>query len=303
MANVPDSKRKSKRETKEPRLPGGWYPRRRGILEHLENGTIGALDLAIHDLLCLTAEHKTGLARCSARKIQKLTPRDLDTPAGLRAIQRSLNHLEEIGFIKRWMNKGKRGNYPVLIARFYVQRLVDPCHQLRTDVSLSASLSPSLTWWQTSTVRTTDYKDIQYDPVTERVTESVGGLSPVTVKGVTDVSPLQDVKIVENQEGEKRGNQPPEQTGPLPQIQTVARTIEECQQRYQEIKTRLWAARAQGQTELGKQLQAELHAYDDLNRCPQHRNHYFFYGPCPFCLPHPPQTENAVSHSVDNRLN
>jgi hypothetical protein len=134
-SNLPESKAKSKSKAKEPRLPGDWYPRRRGILEHLQAGTISLLDLAVHDFLCLTCDHKTGLASSSAKKIQRLAPCDMNTASGYRAIKRSMEKLERLGWIKRWMTKGKKGNYPVLIARFYVSlipslavpHLVFPC--------------------------------------------------------------------------------------------------------------------------------------------------------------------------------
>src|SRR5690242_1881473 len=77
-------------------LPPGWYPRRRGILEHLESGLISLLDSAVHDLLCLTCDHRTGLAWSSAKKIQLLAPRDLNE----RAVRRSLENLERLGWIK-----------------------------------------------------------------------------------------------------------------------------------------------------------------------------------------------------------
>lgn len=102
-------------------MSAGWYKRRRGILEHLKAGTIGLLDLAIHDFLNLNANLivgsdcsiPPGVCFSSAAAIYALCPREVSE----RTIRRSLEHLEKIGWIKRWQERGKRGNYPILIVR------------------------------------------------------------------------------------------------------------------------------------------------------------------------------------------
>lgn len=76
----------------------GWYPRRRGILEHLETGTVSLLDVAIHDFLCLIADHRTGVAWVSAEKLHALAGSGIN----LRAVQRSLEKLEALSWIKRF---------------------------------------------------------------------------------------------------------------------------------------------------------------------------------------------------------
>jgi hypothetical protein len=99
----------------------GFYKRRRGILEHLEAGTISLLDLAVHDHLNLRANLvigsqssiPPGICITSAAAIHALCPAQISE----KAIQRSLKHLEEIGWIKRWHRPGKHGNYPVLVCR------------------------------------------------------------------------------------------------------------------------------------------------------------------------------------------
>ena len=105
----------------------GYYKRRRGILEHLENGTIGLLDLAVHDYLNLKANLVVG-SSCSippgicfgsAVAIHALCPKEISE----RAIRRSLAHLEKIGWIKRWQVRGKSGNYPILVCRASVHDL------------------------------------------------------------------------------------------------------------------------------------------------------------------------------------
>jgi len=196
----------SRKTKKEERMPGGWYPRRRGILEHLENGTISLLDSAVHDFLCLTCDHKTGLAWSSAKKIQLLAPVDLNE----RAVRRSLEKLAELGWIKRWVQKGKRGNYPILIARFYVKCFgILPPSSVR-DVSVIPSAKPSanmsVKWWKVNADRTTDWRNIQYDPVREDVLEDVreeNEKSEATLPGERrSLSGLQEVKTLDPQERE-----------------------------------------------------------------------------------------------------
>jgi len=105
----------------------GFYKRRRGILEHLESGTIGLIDLAVHDYLCLKINSvrgngcsiPAGVCFTSSAAIYSLCPREVSE----RTIRRSLEHLERIGWIKRWTVTGKHGNYPVLVARASVHDL------------------------------------------------------------------------------------------------------------------------------------------------------------------------------------
>lgn len=108
-------------------MSNGFYKRRRGILEHLEAGTIGLLDLAIHDYLNLKANLQIGsdcsippgVCFTSAVAIHALCPKEISE----RTVRRSLEYLEKIGWIKRWLRPGKRGNYAVLICRAGVHDL------------------------------------------------------------------------------------------------------------------------------------------------------------------------------------
>jgi hypothetical protein len=102
----------------------GFYKRRRGILQHIESGKISLLESGIHDYLCLKANVlidpagniPPGIVFSSAIAVALLCP-DL----GERTIRRKLDHLEEIGWIKRWKrDQGQRGNYPILVARLRV---------------------------------------------------------------------------------------------------------------------------------------------------------------------------------------
>lgn len=145
----------------------GWYPRRRGILEHLDRGTISLLDLAVHDFLCLIADHATGIAYASSEKIHALCPVEINA----RAIRRSLAKMERIRWIKRFCVRGRRGNYPILIARYFVR-------------------DASGTWLSVNADKTTDFGNIQFDAVhdaafltsrvdREPVSEQVGELSGI----------------------------------------------------------------------------------------------------------------------------
>jgi hypothetical protein len=85
------------------------------------------LDTGVHDFFCLRANPIVGgdwncppdICFGSARAI------GAHRPAGIseRTIQRSLDKLERLGWIKRWVPKGRHGNYPILIARFAVADL------------------------------------------------------------------------------------------------------------------------------------------------------------------------------------
>lgn len=120
----------------------GWYPRRRGILEHLDKGTISLLDLAVHDFLCLICDHETGVAYASSEKIHALCPVEINA----RAIRRSLAKMERIGWIKRFCIRGRRGNYPILIAKYFVR-------------------DTSGNWMSVNAEKTTDLANIQFDAV------------------------------------------------------------------------------------------------------------------------------------------
>jgi len=156
----------------------GWYARRRGILQHLDEGQISLLDLAVHDFLCLTANHQTGVAWVSALKIKALCPADIS----LRAIQRSLAHQEEISWIKRFRTHGQRGNYPVVIGKYFV-----------TDASLK--------WKSVNLERTTDWREVQFDPVTDPSFVGEAMCHPPVTEVDADVSPVQEVR---SKKGERR---------------------------------------------------------------------------------------------------
>jgi hypothetical protein len=115
-------------------MSAGYYKRRRGILDHLEDGTISLLDLAVHDYLNLKANLvigngsslPPGVCITSAMAIHATCPSQISE----RAIQRSIEHLEDIGWIRRWNVRGKRGNYPILVCRASVHDLSGNEHRV-----------------------------------------------------------------------------------------------------------------------------------------------------------------------------
>jgi hypothetical protein len=148
----------------------GWYPRRRGILEHLDTGSISLLDLAVHDFLCLTADYRTGVAWSSSEKIHALCPAEINS----RAIRRSLSKMENLGWLKRFCVRGRRGNYAIVIARYFVR-------------------DASGNWLSVNAERTTDWRNVQFDAVHD---ESFLASEPVR-DPVGEVSGIKEVRTEE----------------------------------------------------------------------------------------------------------
>ena len=104
----------------------GFYKRRRGIIEHIEAGSIDLLESGIHDYLSLKANLligsscsiPVGVCFTSAPAIHAHCKRVSE-----RTIQRCLEHLESIGWLRTWKTPGKRGNYPTLLCRASVHDL------------------------------------------------------------------------------------------------------------------------------------------------------------------------------------
>lgn len=169
----------------------GWYARRRGILQHLDEGTISLLDLAVHDFLCLIADHRTGVAWVSSEKIFALCPSEINS----RTIRRSLAKMEKLGWLKRFRVRGRRGNYPVVIARYFVREV-------------------SGNWMSVNVERTTDWRDVKFDPVRDTsFSVSSDGHEPVS-EPVPEVSGIQYIRS-ENEESKKQKPKTPESVAAL----------------------------------------------------------------------------------------
>lgn len=142
----------------------GFYKRRRGILEHIEAGTIDLLESGIHDFLSLKANLLIG-SPCSIPVGIVFTSAPAIHPyyrrVSERTIQRCLEHLEAIGWLKLFNTQGKRGNYPVLVCRASVH-----------DVSGNE--------YRINGTKTTDWRKPVFEPVGDvsvSCPESVGGVS------------------------------------------------------------------------------------------------------------------------------
>jgi hypothetical protein len=160
-------------------MSAGFYKRRRGILEHIEAGTIDLLEDGIHDYLSLKANLVIGNGfPIPAGVVSTSAPALLACCKGVsvRTIQRRLNHLEKIGWLKfsPWRIPGKRGNYMVVICRASVHDL-------------------SGTECRVNGERTTDWGQPVYEPVGE-----------VSVNYAQNVGEVSGYREVEKQRGEKR---------------------------------------------------------------------------------------------------
>ena len=94
-----------------------FVPIRPGIEDHLVRGDISLFEFGIYALIHIQADYRTGIWRGSAPRILATAPRG----AGLRQVQRALEHLEEMGYLRSFRVKGARGNTPYLIDKFTVR--------------------------------------------------------------------------------------------------------------------------------------------------------------------------------------
>ncbi len=116
----------------------GFYKRRRGILEHIEAGEIDLLESGIHDWLSLKANLligsessiPVGVCFTSAPAIRPYCKRWVKSD---RTMQRILEHMEEIGWIKTWPTQS--GNYPTLICRASVHDLSGNEYRINADAT------------------------------------------------------------------------------------------------------------------------------------------------------------------------
>lgn len=95
----------------------GFLKRRRGILEHIQEGKITLAEHGAHDVIGLLADKRTGIwfgsarafaANCGAGDVSERQARHL------------LESLEVKGYIKRFPRRRAHGNYPILINKYEV---------------------------------------------------------------------------------------------------------------------------------------------------------------------------------------
>jgi hypothetical protein len=144
-----DSTKSKKNKPLQNSSAGGFYKRRRGILEHIENDKIDLLENGIHDYLCLKANLvigskssiPAGVCFTSAPAIHAHCRRVSE-----RTIQRCLEHFEAIRWLKTFKTPGKRGNYPALLCRASVHDLSGKEYRVNAEA-------------------TTDWRHPVYEPV------------------------------------------------------------------------------------------------------------------------------------------
>jgi hypothetical protein len=95
----------------------GFIQIRRGLQEHLLDGRISLLELAVFTVILFQVDFKTGIWSGSAPRIVAAAPRG----ATLRGVQRVISRLAKIGFLKVFHQHGRRGNYKVLIHKYEPQ--------------------------------------------------------------------------------------------------------------------------------------------------------------------------------------
>jgi hypothetical protein len=90
---------------------------RGGILDHLVAGRLGYPELGIYTVIHLQADFRTGIWWGSAPRLLATSPRG----ASIRDVQRWLQTLKRIRFLRPFHKHGERGNYPVLIDKYFVR--------------------------------------------------------------------------------------------------------------------------------------------------------------------------------------
>jgi hypothetical protein len=87
---------------------------RTGIEEHLVRGRIGFFELGVYITLHLQADYQTGIWIGSAPRLLATAPRGTD----LRSVQRAVQRLVDVEFVRTFHIPGARGNYRVLIHKY-----------------------------------------------------------------------------------------------------------------------------------------------------------------------------------------
>jgi hypothetical protein len=92
----------------------GFIQIRSGLSEHLLNGALGVFALGVYLIILLQVDFETGVWTGSAARLLASAPRG----ASLRDMQRALELLEKIGFIRIFHRHGQRGNYRALVNKY-----------------------------------------------------------------------------------------------------------------------------------------------------------------------------------------
>lgn len=98
-------------------LRNGFAKIRSGLEEHLIAGRIGFFEAGVYLTIHIQADFRRGVWIGSAPRLLATAPRG----ASLRSVQRALEQLAEIGFLRTFRTHGARGNYTVLIHKYEPQ--------------------------------------------------------------------------------------------------------------------------------------------------------------------------------------
>lgn len=148
----------------------GFVKLRRGINEHVVSGKMCLTDFTIYTLLLINANHETGVwDNASAGLISSL----YRLPE--RTCRDVLERLERNGYIKRFMVRGKRAGYPILINNYECRR--NRSDGAVMDVRLNAAQS-------------TSYESLVYDECRDGAAETV-----VTVPESTKRTKKEEIRI------------------------------------------------------------------------------------------------------------
>jgi hypothetical protein len=137
----------------------GFAKIRAGLAEHLLSGRLSVFDAGVYLIIQFQANFSTGVWIGSAPRLLAAAPRS----ATLRQMQKSLEHLRKIGFLRTFRTPGKRGNYRCLIHKYEPQ-------------------SGALRGWRLNAEKSTSWKHPIYDRCTEADTEHDTEPAPIQDK-------------------------------------------------------------------------------------------------------------------------
>lgn len=92
----------------------GWVQKRRGVLQHLQDGRITANEYLVFDILLMLADKETGSYKTNSGAIAFWTNGQIKKDAADRA----LRGLEEKGYIVREITPGHNGVYPYHVQKY-----------------------------------------------------------------------------------------------------------------------------------------------------------------------------------------
>lgn len=98
-------------------MRGGYIIIRSGITDHLLASRLGFFELGIYATIHLQADFRSGLWWGSAPRLLATAP----SGTNLRQVQKALQSLASIGFLRPFHIQGARGNYPVLIDKYDIR--------------------------------------------------------------------------------------------------------------------------------------------------------------------------------------